>query len=194
MAPDTDDRAVLEALHVTHRSGIRRYLARLVGDADADDLVQDVFERAQRALAAARARPSHVGPWLYRIATHVAVDRFRSRAVREREDVALGIRDAAEPDHAGPDRDVDRSRMRACILDLVDRLPMSQRSVLLLAEMRGLSDRETAEALGVSLGAAKIRLHRARWALRAVMSCACRTFRDERNEFACERVTSGVVR
>jgi RNA polymerase sigma-70 factor (ECF subfamily) len=76
--------------------------------------------------------------------------------------------------------------MRSCILDLVERLAPSHRAVILLAELGGLTDQETADALGVTLGAAKIRLHRARRALRGLMECECRTFRDERNELACE--------
>ncbi len=75
--------------------------------------------------------------------------------------------------------------MRACILDVVERLPASLRAAILLGELRGLGDRELADALGISLGAAKIRLHRARRALRAALERACRFERDEQDELAC---------
>jgi RNA polymerase sigma-70 factor (ECF subfamily) len=75
--------------------------------------------------------------------------------------------------------------MRECIMRVVEQLPPSQRAVILLGEFRGLTDRETADALGLSLGVAKIRLHRARRALKVALERACTFQRDEENEFAC---------
>jgi RNA polymerase sigma-70 factor (ECF subfamily) len=174
----------LEALYARHAPGIRRYLARVVGGADAEDLAHDVFERAQRALPAAAG--DREAAWLYRIARNLAVDRLRGRSVRERDDVVEALREPPEDGAPRPDVDLARAQMRSCILDLVDRLAPSHRAIVLLSELGGLSDRETADALGLTLGAAKIRLHRARRALRGLMECACRTFRDERNELGCE--------
>jgi RNA polymerase sigma-70 factor (ECF subfamily) len=179
----------LPALYARHASGIRRYLAGIVGDADAEDLVHDVFERAQRA--AAPAAGDLAAPWLYRIARNAALDRLRSRAVREREDVVEALGAGGGREALPPDLELARAQMRSCILDLVDRLAPGHRAVVVLSELGGLSDRETAEALGVTVGAAKIRLHRARAALRALMQCECRTFRDERNELACEPTGAG---
>ncbi|WP_242370973.1 RNA polymerase sigma factor [Anaeromyxobacter sp. SG26] len=181
----------IESLHEKYGERIRRYLERLVGSADAEDLAQDVFEKAQRAVGTFR-RDSRVLTWLYRIATNAAIDRLRTagRYVDvERHDDETDPLDAARSAEATHERsldgEVDRTRMRACILDVVEQLPTSQRAAILLGELRGLSDRELAEALGVSLGAAKIRLHRARGALKAALERACTFERDEQNEFAC---------
>jgi len=81
--------------------------------------------------------------------------------------------------------ELDRTWMRDCILGVVDQLPTSQRAAILLGELRGLSDRELAHALGVSLGAAKIRLHSARRALKVALERASQFNRDEQYEFAC---------
>ena len=116
----------------------------------------------------------------------LTVDRLRSRSVRDRDDVVEAIRDGADRDEPRPDLDLARTEMRSCILDLVDRLAPTLRAVVLLSELGGQSDGEMADALGITLGAAKIRLHRARRALRELMDCECHTFRDERNELACE--------
>lgn len=89
-----------------------------------------------------------------------------------------------EPQEA--DSHVIRKEMRHCILGVVDRLPPTHRAVILLGELRDLSDQEIAEALGISLEAAKMRLHRARAALRALLDSSCDLYRDERNELACE--------
>ncbi len=181
----------VERLHQEYGDRIRRYLERLVGADDADDLAQDVFEKVQRAVGTFRG-DSRVLTWLYRVATNVAIDRLRTtgrRAEPEREDDDSDPLEVALAAHAGDagsvEGELDRTRMRDCILGVVDQLPTSQRAAILLGELRGLSDRELADALGVSLAAAKIRLHRARRALKAALERACRFDRDEQNEFAC---------
>ncbi len=188
----------IEKLHRDHGDRIRRYLARLVGATDAEDLAQDVFEKAQRAMGAFRG-DSRVLTWLYRVATNAAIDRLRNAERRAN----LGQDDAADPLEADTasdaaeerslDGELDRTRMRECILGVVEQLPASQRAVILLGELRGLSDRETADALGISLGAAKIRLHRARRVLKAALERACTFERDEQNEFACAPKVDGLV-
>ena len=187
----TETSEALRALYTRYGPGIRRYLARIVGDADAEDLVHDVFERAQRSAASPAGELA--APWLYRTARNAAVDRLRSRSVREREDVVEALRDGADGGELRPDVELARAQMRSCILDLVDRLAPSHRAIVLLSELAGLSDQETADSLGVTLGAAKIRLHRARRSLRELMECECRTFRDERNELACEPSATGKL-
>ncbi len=181
----------IESLHTQYGDRIRRYLERLVGPADADDLAQDVFEKAQRAIGTFRG-DSRVQTWLYRVATNVAIDRLRAAGRRvdlERADDDGDPVEAALSADAAQQRSVeaelDRAHMRECILGVVDQLPTSQRAAILLGELRGFSDRELADTLGVSLGAAKIRLHRARRALKVALERACNFERDEQNEFAC---------
>ncbi len=181
----------VEVLHRDYHDRVRRYLERLVGPTDAEDLAQDVFEKAQRALGTFRG-DARVLTWLYRVATNVAIDRLRTAHRRVDLERADGDADTLEaalsanaPQERPLDADVDRAHMRECILRVVDQLPTTQRAAILLGELRGLSDRELADALGVSLGAAKIRLHRARRALKAALERACNFERDERNEFAC---------
>ncbi|GAO01275.1 RNA polymerase sigma factor [Anaeromyxobacter sp. PSR-1] len=181
----------IEALPERYGERIHRYLERLVGTTDADDLAQDVFEKAQRAVGTFRGG-SRVLTWLYRIATNAAIDRLRTAernlevALHDDEADPFDAARSAEAAHERSlDGELDRTRMRACILDVVEQLPTSQRAAILLGELRGFSDRELADALGVSLGAAKIRLHRARRALKAALEGACTFERDEQNEFAC---------
>lgn len=183
----------LEALYGRHRAGLRRYLSRLVGDVEAEDVTQDVFERAQRAWSGYRGE-ARLSTWLYRIATHAALDRVRSGVVQQRNAAfgALGLGEEAAGDR--PDGALARVEMRRCILGIVDQLPPSQRAVVLLGELGGLPDAEVGEALGISLGAAKIRLHRARSALRRMLACACTLYRDDRNELACEPVEAASLR
>ncbi len=189
----------IESLHRDHGDRIRRYLARLVGTSEAEDLAQDVFEKAHRAIRTFRG-DSRVLTWLYRVATNVAIDRLRSARRRgdlERADTApapLAVDAAADVTcERSLDGEIDRARMRDCILRVVELLPASQRAAVLLGDLRGLSDREVAEALGISLGAAKIRLHRARRALKEMLERACDFDRDEQNEFACAPKVGGLI-
>jgi len=184
------ERLVLEQLYGRHAQGVRRYLTRLVGNHDAEDLTHDVFEKAQRALNTHRA-DSRLSTWLYRIATHAAVDRLRHRSIQER-DRAATVADETDPlTHATcPDREIALTKTRACILRLVDRLPASQKAVVLLGELRGLSDRDTADTLGITVATAKIRLHRARRQLRDLMQSECQVYRDERDGLGCEPKTT----
>jgi RNA polymerase sigma-70 factor (ECF subfamily) len=92
---------------------------------------------------------------------------------------------AATPD-PDPERSAIRLEMRSCIVDLVRRLPERDADVLVLGDLRGLKDKEIADALGVTLGTAKIRLHRARARLRRMMDRSCELYRDE-DGLACDR-------
>ncbi len=192
-----DPRPEFEAVHAAYRPRIVRYLARRVGEHEAEDLAQEVFVRVARGLPAFRG-DARLSTWIYRIARNVAVDRLRSRTPAP---VALpGPADAEAADcgariPAGPADPVGegsiRGEMNACIRGLVDALPEKDRAVLLLGEMGELSDREVACALGVTVGTAKIRLHRARARLRAMMERRCELYRDPNDTLACDEKPRG---
>jgi RNA polymerase sigma-70 factor (ECF subfamily) len=168
-----------------------------VGAGEAEDLTQEVFARAHHALPTRRG-DSLVSTWLYRIATNAAVDRLRAASRREipvatpagsSEEEHEGLSECAarETEDEDADSHVIRKEMRHCILDLVDRLPPAHRAVILLGELRDSRDQEIADALGITLEAAKMRLHRARGELRKLLGESCDLYRDERNELACDR-------
>jgi len=170
---------------------IRRYLRNLVGEADAPDLTQIVFLKVSRGLAGFR-RESSIATWIYRIATNTVRD-HRAAALagcREAEQL-LADADALDdlPDVGSPrtDREYIRREMNDCIRGLVDGLPENYRTVLLLSEFEELANREIAEILGLSLETVKVRLHRARAALRKAMEAQCSFYHDERSELMCDR-------
>ena len=82
--------------------------------------------------------------------------------------------------------ELERGEMSACVRDQVDQLPETDRSVILLCDIAGLSQDEIADVLGIEVGAVKVRLHRARKKLRAVLESACSFERDDRNVLVCE--------
>ncbi len=170
---------------------ILRYLSHLVGEEDANDLTQLVLLKVSRSLGSFRGKSS-LATWIYRIATNVAHDHVVSSLVKQREreilfDDSGSLDDLPDPLSSQADQEFIRREMNACIRNVVDQLPENYRTVLLLSEFEEFTNDEIAEILDLSIDTVKIRLHRARAGLRKSMESQCSLYRDERNEFACER-------
>ncbi len=183
----------IESAYRAYYPVIRRYVARLVGEAEADDVAQETFVKALRSAADLRGGDS-LRPWLYRVATNAALDRLRSPARARLRPLPY---EDGQPTEGGStaecskpsfESDVISGQMSACVRAVVDRLPENQRLVLLLSEFEELTDAEIAGVMNASLGSVKIRLHRARARLRAELDSSCRIYADSRNEIACEPV------
>lgn len=179
-----------EAVYRDYHDAIRRHVARLVGDNDADDVTQEVFASVSTALPRFRGESS-LSTWIYRIATNAAVDRLRSPGFKRQP--AVPAQEAHVPDPAaGAEQTLARREMNDCIRGYIDRLPDSYRTVLVLSDQQGLTNQEIADALGITLHTVKIRLHRARARLRQAMGEGCSVYRDDRNEVACDPKPPGV--
>ncbi len=189
--PPADEPAGFDAIHETYRPKIVRYLARLVGEHDAEDLAQEVFVRVARGLPAFRGE-SRLSTWIYRIARNAAFDRLRAGgpaiAAQAAPSAGDGEAEACAEARASDatERALIRGEMNACIRRLVDGLPEKERAALTLGELGELKDREVADALGVTVGAAKIRLHRGRARLKREMERRCDFYRDGDNGLACD--------
>jgi RNA polymerase sigma-70 factor (ECF subfamily) len=173
-----------EPVYEAFQPRILRYLQRLVGPAEAEDLTQEVFARVDRALPAFRGA-SALSTWVYRIATNVAMERLRRREPRAGGDATEAV-DAAIDAGPGVDQTIVRAEMHDCIRGYVAGLPLAYRTVLVLSEYEELTDQQIADALGITVGTVKIRLHRARRRLKDVLGAGCTLYRDDRNELACE--------
>ena len=176
---------------------IRRYLQRMLGNDEADDATQEVFIKVDKGLEEFQGR-SELSTWIYRIATHTALDKLRRRTNREsRKKISLhegtdqsqGADSSicAEDTSLSAEREAIRGEMNECIREFVDRLPESYRTVVILSELKELKDQEIAKILGISLEAAKIRLHRARIRLKAMLEAGCNFYHDENSNLACDR-------
>lgn len=149
---------------------------RLVGDADeAEGVLQTTFIKACNAIGSFDASSS-LGTWIYRIATNEGLMVLRSR----RQALAIDqMADTLQPEDvpgnrvAWPDdplRMTLDSELRTEIDAAIADLPESLRLVVTLRDIEGLSTEETAEQLGLSAGAVKVRLHRARLRLREALA------------------------
>lgn len=188
-----DDRPDFPTVYREFHQKVHRYLTRLVGPTDADDLTQDVFAKVSQALPQFRGESS-LSTWIYRIATNTAYDRLRNRSGRGTREASLDDHAAVEDQAPGIEQSLVRREMNDCISGFVAQLPASYRSVLILSEQEELTNQEIADALGLSLDTVKIRLHRARARLRKDLGGGCDFYRDDRNEFACHPKPEGVSR
>ena len=162
----------LAQIYSEYSSPIHTYASRLLGNQeDADDVTQDVFIRAHHHLAELRDS-ARLKPWLYRIATNLCMDLLRKRARSRR---ILGIPVALYP--SGPEDDtqphmeiaqpggtdaIEGVAERDHIALALRQIPLKYAAPLVLHSVHGLSYREIAEALGLTPGAAAVRLTRAR--------------------------------
>jgi RNA polymerase sigma-70 factor (ECF subfamily) len=190
-----DGKRSFQEIYERFQPGVLRFLSRLVGEEEAEDVAQEVFLRVDRGLEGFRGE-STLGTWIYRIARNAALDRLRSqpawlesaRQLRTRgsdedpEDIMSQIPD----EKASLERYLIGKEMSECIRGRVDTLPESYRRVLVLSELVGRTNAEIASELGVSEGAVKIRLHRARALLREDLGTHCTLYHDELAELSCE--------
>ncbi len=142
-------------LYSAHAAHVRRFAIYLSGDrALADDLVSEAFIRAWTARD--RMELPTVRAYLFAIVRNLFLQHLR----RERRSAPL--QDTAIDDQPGPeDRASDRSELRI-VLAALARLPEIDRAALLLRADEGLSYEEIAVTLGLSVAAAKVKVHRAR--------------------------------
>lgn len=169
---DIEADALLTAVYSRYSAAIHSYAYRLLGNQeDADDVTQEVFIRVHSHLLQLRD-PERLRPWLYRIATNLCMDQLRRRSrIRRILGIAINI-DATESEsddtgphevaHPGSLAGIDGVAERDHIQQTLRRMPPKYATCLVLHSAQGLSYREIAEVLGITTGAAAVRLARAR--------------------------------
>jgi RNA polymerase sigma-70 factor (ECF subfamily) len=184
-----------KSLHDEFRPRVLRYVTRLVGEADAEDVTQAVMLKVSTSLAGFRG-DAQLSTWIYRIATNAATDRLRGKPMATVSDAELEAAGGDVPpaaQTASVEASAIREEMSACIAEFVTRLPENYRAAMILSELEGFGNGEIAEILGLSLETVKIRLHRARERLRKELAADCNFYRDECNELACDRKPVAAV-
>jgi len=171
------DRAEFARLVEAYSDRIYRLALKILNDPqDAEDILQETFIKALRALPSFEGRSS-VSTWLYRIAVNEAL-----MVVRKRKPDNLSI-DMEKDDGEGetepveivdwcclPEGDLLDAEARRFLNEAVQELTPALRAVFVLRDIEGLSVKETADALGLTEAAVKTRLLRARLKLREVLS------------------------
>lgn len=183
--------AEFQHIYKTFQPIIVRYLSRLVGRHEAEDLTQEVFIKVSQALESFRGE-SKLSTWIYKIATNAAFDHQRDPSfARKKQITVLSISTPEmeieiEDKRPSVEKSLIRKEMNQCIRNFIENLPSDYRTVVVLSELEGLKNKEIAEILGITLETVKIRLHRARARLRKELETHCSFYRDERNVFSCD--------
>ncbi|MDH3390635.1 MAG: RNA polymerase sigma factor, partial [Desulfobulbaceae bacterium] len=138
---------------------------------------------------------SKISTWIFRIATNAALDRLKSSSFKRTSSGPLAPvplqtvenLDLVFNKPTSPDQKIIREEMSECVREFVDRLPTDYRTVLILNELEGFTNKEIAEILQISIDDAKIKLHRARTRLTKELQSGCDFYHDDRSELACDR-------
>jgi len=147
-------------------------LARLVGPTEAQDLANETLLRALAAVDEFRGDAA-LSTWLHRIGVNLAYDLLRKRSRSPVLSAEQGIDVPETIAKAGDGRWLEQRQMSQCVQSLLAKLPAQQRQVLAQADMLDQTVPEIARDAGITTGNAKIRLHRARRAMKAVLEKHC---------------------
>lgn len=169
---------------------LRPFVARRVrAEADVDDVIQDIFLRMARGLGGLRDE-ERFGPWAYQLARSAVAD-HRRRTARH----PVAEEEAPEEEVPGPDDDVEGSVAREVatyVVPFVAMLPSPYREALTLTELEGLSQKDAAAMLGISVSGMKSRVQRGRQQLRAALEGCCHIALDARGRVvSCEPRSDG---
>jgi RNA polymerase sigma-70 factor (ECF subfamily) len=192
-ASSLDEAGLIDALQAGDAQAYERFvrdhaprvkalaLRYLRNDEDADDAVQETFLSAFKAIRRFEGK-AQLSTWLHRIAVNAALMKLRRRESRG-ETTVEGELDLLLPQFVGfgthpvpqrsfgelPEEGMMRQETQLFVRACIDKLPDAYRTALLLRDIEGFENEDLAQHLGISVNAAKIRVHRARQALRTLL-------------------------
>jgi RNA polymerase sigma-70 factor (ECF subfamily) len=170
-------------------------------DWEAEEVVQDAYVRAFRALGAFREEAA-LGTWLTRIVINEAQGRLRGRRemppLTELDDKSMGeiIQFPGATPHTDPERQAALGEIRMLLEGAIDALPAPFREVFILRQVEGLSTEETAHVLCIEPETVKTRLHRARTRLQHALQDELAPALKDTFPFdgeRCQRLTGTVL-
>ena len=161
---------------------LRPFVARRVSSSDVDDVLQEVFVRMHKGLAGL-SNEQRFGPWVYQVARNAIVDHHRDRA---RHPLAGG--EVELPDEGGDaDENAVECQLAMYVAPFVAMLPSPYREALTLTELEGMTQKQAAEMLGISVSGMKSRVQRGRERLRELLEACCEIALDARGRvIGCE--------
>ena len=183
---EADAQEIWQQIH----NGLRAFIAKRVAneadadEADADDIVQDVWLKMQRGLDGLKDR-SRLVSWIFQIARHAIIDHYRAPG-RGRE-MPAGLAEDLEAYQSSSSRQTaseESGRLRAelagCLRPMIDRLSGEYRQAVVLVDLEGLTHQAAATQLGLSLSGMKSRVQRGRRQLKEMLETCCTIELDRR--------------
>ena len=178
------DSRAFEELVRTHMARLLRVARRFLdSEEDARDAVQDAFIAAFRSIGEFEST-ARLSTWLHRIVINAALMKLRTRRRKPEDDIETYLPRFLEDGHqvessvpwteSSAETELERTETANLVRAAISRLPESYRVVLMMRDIEELSTEETAQMLGLTPNAVKIRLHRARQALRTLLDADMR--------------------
>lgn len=160
------DEQIYQELLDQHISAVSQYATRLLGNTiDAEDIVQDTFVRVWTAARTWQPGKARVTTWIHRIAHNLCMDFFRKDKRALHDEVTHQLESDIDPMHDASNKDL-RTQMQAALSSL----PVRQRNAIVLCHYQGLSNRDAAEIVGVSVDALESLMARGRRTLRNLLA------------------------
>lgn len=163
----------IEQIWWEYATALHGFIQSRVDDADiADDILQNVFLNIHRKIDSLKDA-AKLRPWIYQIARNAVIDHYRSLKTHAElpESIVQPEDDNAE---------AARQEIEGCMLPLVRNLPDNYREAVMLSEIEGLTQKQVAAKLGLSLPAAKSRVQRGRILIKDMLNDCCRFEIDHR--------------
>lgn len=177
---------IIESLWATYCCRLLAFIrSRVSNDADAEDILQEVFVRVHRHLCCS---PDWEKPeaWFYQITRNLIIDYYRQK--REWSEIPENYPSSDEREPALSEDDPE-AQLALSLKETLQALPEPYRQALILTEYEGISQKELAHQLGMSLSGAKSRVQRARQKLLDLLLECCHIELDRRGRvidyYAC---------
>ena len=167
------------------RTGLRAFIAKRVGnETEVDDIVQDVWLKMQRGLDGLKDQNRLIS-WIYQIARHAIIDHYR--APDRRREMPAGLAADLEAHQslsfraaASEDSGQLRTELAGCLRPMIEQLSEDYRQAVTLVDLEGLTQKEAAAQLGLSLSGMKSRVQRGRRQLKRMLEACCTIELDQR--------------
>ncbi len=183
MSPD------VAAMLIENRRAFLRFLTRHVGSMDmAEEILQQFYLRAISKSSDIRKRES-VLPWLYRVLNSTLADFYRGEMARRQ-----GEAEYARFQPESLKDDVDHESICTCFYQLLPMLKPEHSEILRRIDLSGESRAKVAEDVGITLNLVRVRLHRARQALKEALLASCKPGCLEHGFMNCECAHGGKTR
>jgi RNA polymerase sigma-70 factor (ECF subfamily) len=167
------------------QSGLRAFIAkRVANEAEADDIVQDVWLKMQRGLDGLKDQHRLIS-WIYQIARHAIIDHYRVPG--RRREMPAGLAADLEAYQSSSIRQMVpedpgqlREELASCLRPMIERLSGEYRQAVVLVDLEGLTQQAAATQLGLSLSGMKSRVQRGRRQLKGMLEACCTIELDQR--------------
>ncbi len=183
-----------ETIYRDYFPKIYNFLVRMVGQFQAEDLAQEVFNKIHKGLPGYKGNSS-LSTWIYRIATNTAIDKTRTHTFKndkrrepfERNSETKHHDIWADKKDKPSEHKIIKEEMSGCVREFIERLSNDYKTVLILSEYEHKPNKDIAKILNISLETVKIRLHRAKAKLKKELDIGCDFYHDDQNVLSCDR-------